>query len=184
MFETQSKERVLSSDQLSKSIYSSFFVDVVVIITVDTMLTYRQRERERVQRRKKPAKSRGKRQRKQGRDKKKCNFPSSMWNDQCSEGKRERERAWSDREFRSQRTRSRWNTRACTQREILIKYFHVSCILSGSFFFNLSIDASFFFFFFSSSSSSSSSFLFRVQCISSRTMRMAEKRATSNARRD
>ena len=92
MFETQSKERVLSSDQLSKSIYSSFFVDVVVIITVDTMLTYRQRERERVQRRKKPAKSRGKRQRKQGRDKKKCNFPSSMWNDQCSEGKRERER--------------------------------------------------------------------------------------------
>ena len=73
MFETQSKERVLSSDQLSKSIYSSFFVDVVVIITVDTMLTYRQRERESKEE-KKPAKSRGKRQRKQGRDKKNVIF--------------------------------------------------------------------------------------------------------------
>ncbi len=33
MFETQSKEQVSSSDQLFKSIYSSFLVDVVVIIT-------------------------------------------------------------------------------------------------------------------------------------------------------
>jgi hypothetical protein len=34
LFETQSKEQVSSSDQLFKSIYSSFLVDVVVIIII------------------------------------------------------------------------------------------------------------------------------------------------------
>jgi hypothetical protein len=87
-----------------------------------------------------------------------------------------KEGAWSDREFRSHRSRSRWNTRACAQRGILIKYFHVFYIFFSSFFLNLSIDASLFFFFFF--------FFFRVWCISSRTMMMEQKRATSNARRD
>ena len=49
LFETQSKEQVLSSDQLFKSIYSCFLIDVADVSTTRTKLSHvdgRERNRE------------------------------------------------------------------------------------------------------------------------------------------
>ena len=90
LFETQSKEQVLSSDQLFKSIYSCFLIDVADVSTTRTKLSHvdgRERNREWRKRRMR----RGEQVREQKKKKKKKNVISAQCRTISSERERERE---------------------------------------------------------------------------------------------
>ena len=119
LFETQSKEQVLSSDQLFKSIYSCFLIDVAVVSTTRTKLSHVDgREKNRAEKKTKRARAGRRRE---------------MQFLQCVEPSAQRERGTMIRSWVCIASRAIEMESACAQRWILRKYFYAPSILFSFF---------------------------------------------------